>query len=91
MINEYRAFSSFAVSFPLFSFSPCFRGASFAQLLVFALFIFSGDLKVRCKMCRHLCVIANGRTGICNTKLNENAVLKSMVYGVGMPDLRIAS
>jgi pyruvate formate lyase activating enzyme len=37
--------------------------------------------KVRCNLCSHRCAIKDGRRGICNVRLNEAGVLKTLVYG----------
>jgi len=39
------------------------------------------DQKVKCTLCPHLCVIANGKKGICRVRRNENGTLVSDVYG----------
>lgn len=39
------------------------------------------DLKVRCHLCNHQCVIADSRRGICNVRENRSGVLISTVYG----------
>lgn len=36
---------------------------------------------VRCRLCRHGCLIHDGKLGICNARLNKNGVLYSIVYG----------
>jgi pyruvate formate lyase activating enzyme len=38
-------------------------------------------LKVQCNLCRHRCVIKNGRKGICGVRENRDGVLTSLVYG----------
>jgi len=38
-----------------------------------------GD-SIRCNLCRHQCVIADGKTGICNVRKNIGGVLYSLVY-----------
>jgi pyruvate formate lyase activating enzyme len=40
-----------------------------------------GDTKVQCYLCRHECVIADGKTGICAVRQNEGGTLYSLVYG----------
>jgi pyruvate formate lyase activating enzyme len=40
-----------------------------------------GDQHLRCGLCRHLCVIAPGRTGICGVRENRGGALVSLVYG----------
>ena len=37
--------------------------------------------KVRCKMCPHNCVIAEGRFGLCGTKTVKNGKLYTTIYG----------
>lgn len=37
--------------------------------------------KVRCELCPHLCLIANGRRGICGVRENQGGILYSLVYG----------
>ena len=37
--------------------------------------------RVECLLCPHHCHIANGKTGICRSRRNENAVLVSEAYG----------
>lgn len=39
-----------------------------------------GD-RVRCSLCRHNCVIAKGKKGICGVRENINGLLYSLVYG----------
>ena len=39
-----------------------------------------GD-KVRCSLCSHRCLIAEGKTGICAVRQNRKGVLYSLVYG----------
>lgn len=36
--------------------------------------------KVKCKLCNHYCLIANGKTGFCNVRENINGKLYSLVY-----------
>ena len=36
---------------------------------------------LRCKLCPHNCVIANGKVGICNVRKNVDGVLYSLNYG----------
>lgn len=38
-------------------------------------------LNVRCRLCRHGCLIENGKTGICNVRLNKDGELFSIFYG----------
>jgi pyruvate formate lyase activating enzyme len=40
-----------------------------------------GDRGVRCALCSHRCVIAEGRRGICHVRENTGGVLQSLVYG----------
>ena len=47
-----------------------------------------GD-KVRCRLCAHGCVIADGKTGICKVRQNQAGTLYSLVWGrpiAGNPD-----
>ncbi len=39
------------------------------------------DQKVRCELCAHFCVIADGRRGICGVRENRGGILYSLVYG----------
>ena len=39
-----------------------------------------GD-KVRCQLCAHYCVIANGKKGICQVRENRDGTLYTLVYG----------
>jgi pyruvate formate lyase activating enzyme len=39
------------------------------------------DRKVRCTLCSHRCVIAEGKRGICHVRENSGGVLQSLVYG----------
>ena len=39
------------------------------------------DGRVECMLCPHHCRIANGRTGICRSRRNQNGVLVNEVYG----------
>ena len=39
------------------------------------------DGRVECQLCPHHCHIANGKTGICRSRRNEDGVLRSLVYG----------
>jgi len=39
------------------------------------------DNKVQCYLCRHECVIADGKTGICAVRENREGTLYSLVYG----------
>jgi pyruvate formate lyase activating enzyme len=38
--------------------------------------------KARCLACQHYCVISPGKTGICQTRLNQNGQLYSLTYGL---------
>ncbi len=38
------------------------------------------DKKVQCHLCRHDCVIKDGRRGICNVRENREGVLHTLVY-----------
>ncbi|MEA3333024.1 MAG: AmmeMemoRadiSam system radical SAM enzyme [Pseudomonadota bacterium] len=37
--------------------------------------------RVRCQLCTHYCVIANGKKGICQVRENRDGTLYSLVYG----------
>jgi len=37
--------------------------------------------KLRCRLCRHNCLIAEGKPGICNVRLNKDQKLYSIFYG----------
>ncbi|NLA85481.1 MAG: AmmeMemoRadiSam system radical SAM enzyme, partial [Clostridiales bacterium] len=37
--------------------------------------------RVRCQLCPHHCLIADGKSGICSVRLNENGNLKTCSYG----------
>ena len=39
-----------------------------------------GD-KVRCQLCAHYCVIANGKKGVCQVRENRDGTLYTLVYG----------
>jgi pyruvate formate lyase activating enzyme len=39
------------------------------------------DKKVRCHLCPHECVIADGKRGICRVRENQGGTLYSLVYG----------
>ena len=39
------------------------------------------DKKVRCRLCRHSCLIKEGEAGICNVRVNEGGTLCSIFYG----------
>ncbi|WKZ18210.1 MAG: AmmeMemoRadiSam system radical SAM enzyme [Candidatus Jettenia sp. CY-1] len=39
-----------------------------------------GDTKVRCYLCRHHCIIADGKKGICRVRENRRGILYSLVY-----------
>jgi pyruvate formate lyase activating enzyme len=39
------------------------------------------DLKVKCFLCAHNCVISDGRRGICSVRENKGGTLYSLVYG----------
>lgn len=39
------------------------------------------DRKVRCNLCRHGCLIAEGKHGICNVRFNDGGTLYSIFYG----------
>lgn len=38
------------------------------------------DGKVECQLCPHHCKIANGKTGLCRSRRNQNGILVSEVY-----------
>ena len=37
--------------------------------------------KVRCRLCPHACLLAEGKTGICGVRIHSDGSLHSMVYG----------
>lgn len=39
------------------------------------------DQRVHCYLCAHNCVIANGETGFCNVRRNQDGKLYTLVYG----------
>jgi len=39
------------------------------------------DQKVRCNLCRHRCVIAEGARGRCHVRENRQGILETLVYG----------
>lgn len=39
------------------------------------------DRKVSCRLCRHMCKIDDGKTGICRVRINRGRMLYSMFYG----------
>jgi pyruvate formate lyase activating enzyme len=39
------------------------------------------EKKIRCRLCRHRCVIAEGKRGICGVRENQDGVLNTLVYG----------
>jgi pyruvate formate lyase activating enzyme len=39
------------------------------------------DKKVRCNLCKHRCLIENGKRGICGVRENMEGVLNTLVYG----------
>jgi pyruvate formate lyase activating enzyme len=39
------------------------------------------DLKIRCNLCRHRCLISEGKRGICGVRENKKGILYSLVYG----------
>lgn len=39
------------------------------------------DGKAACTLCRHQCVIGEGKTGLCGVRTNSAGVLKTLVYG----------
>jgi len=40
----------------------------------------AGNGKVRCLLCPHECLIAEGKTGICKARKNQNGKLRTLVY-----------
>lgn len=38
-------------------------------------------LKVSCRLCHHLCVISDGKAGICNVRVNNKGTLFTLFYG----------
>jgi pyruvate formate lyase activating enzyme len=40
-----------------------------------------GDGRVRCNLCSHRCLIAEGERGFCNVRVNEGGRLYTAVYG----------
>lgn len=53
---------------------PMLKEASFYEKL--------DENRVRCKLCRHGCVITEGRRGICGVRENRSGILYSLVYGL---------
>ena len=45
------------------------------------------DNKVRCNMCAHHCVIADGKRGICQVRENRDGTLHTLVYGQAISQL----
>ena len=39
------------------------------------------DSKVRCNLCAHRCVIADGKRGVCHVRENQGGTLYTLVYG----------
>ncbi len=39
------------------------------------------DKKIKCNLCKHRCVIGNGKRGICCVRENTDGVLNTLVYG----------
>jgi pyruvate formate lyase activating enzyme len=37
--------------------------------------------RVRCNLCAHNCIIANGKRGVCQVRENRNGKLNTLVYG----------
>ena len=37
--------------------------------------------RVRCNLCNHRCIIANGQRGMCGVRENQNGTLFSLIYG----------
>lgn len=46
-----------------------------------ALFWRSEGDRVRCELCPHYCLIAEGKTGFCRVRTNDGGVLRSLNYG----------
>jgi len=42
------------------------------------------DNFVRCNLCSHRCLIANGKRGICSVRENQSGTLYSLVYGLAI-------
>lgn len=40
-----------------------------------------GDAMVRCQLCSHRCVIAEGESGLCGVRVNQGGKLYTLVYG----------
>jgi len=40
-----------------------------------------GEKLCQCLLCPHFCVISNGNSGVCGTRMNINEVLSSVAYG----------
>jgi pyruvate formate lyase activating enzyme len=40
------------------------------------------EKKVHCRLCRHHCLIAEGKCGICGVRENRDGILYSLVYGM---------
>jgi pyruvate formate lyase activating enzyme len=40
------------------------------------------DQRVRCNLCAHRCVIAEGRKGVCLVRENQKGILYTLVYGI---------
>jgi hypothetical protein len=45
------------------------------------------DNKVRCNMCAHHCVIADGKRGICQVRETRDGTLHTLVYGQAISQL----
>jgi len=39
------------------------------------------DGRIQCRLCNHRCVIEEGKTGVCQVRINKGGVLYSLVYG----------
>lgn len=39
------------------------------------------DKKVKCTLCPHYCVLAEGQTGLCQARINKGGEMKSLSYG----------
>lgn len=40
-----------------------------------------GGNQIRCNLCVHNCIIADGKLGVCNVRENRNGILYTLVYG----------
>lgn len=46
-----------------------------------AMFYTHEGKKIRCELCPHMCLINEGKTGICKTRINNNGKLFTIAYG----------